>query len=46
MSMENVFYTLQEFMTFTKGVTYILVVVILFGMLGFWKFIVARDDDQ
>lgn len=44
--MENIFYTLQEFMAFTKGVTYILIVVILLGMLGFWKFIVARDDDQ
>ena len=46
MNMENIFYTLQEFMAFTKGVTYILIVVILLGMLGFWKFIVARDDDQ
>lgn len=43
--MENIFYTLQEFMTFTKGVTYILIIVILLGMLGFWKFLVARDDD-
>ena len=43
--METVFYTLQDFMTHTKGVTYILIILILIGMLGFWNFLVERDDD-
>ena len=43
--MENVFYTLQEFMTHTKGMAYILIVLTLIGLLGFWKFLTARDDD-
>jgi hypothetical protein len=43
--MDNIFYTLQDFMTHTKGVAYILIVLILLGMLGFWKFLSGRDDD-
>ena len=44
--MDNTFFTLQEFMIHTKGVTYVLMVVILFAMLGFWHFLVERDDDK
>jgi len=43
--MDNVFYTLQEFLAHTKGVSYILIVLILLGMLGFWNFLVERDED-
>ncbi len=43
--MDGVFYTLQEFMTHTKGVTYVLIIAILIVMLGFWGFLVERDDD-
>lgn len=41
----DIFYTLQDFMTYSKSVTYILIIAILFGMLGFWKFLTARDDE-
>ena len=44
--MNETFNTLQEFMTFTEGVTYVLIVVILLGMLGFWKFLAERDEDE
>ena len=44
--MGNIFHTLQEFLTYTEGVTYILIVAILFAMLGFWNFLVGRDEDQ
>ncbi|MDF1591551.1 MAG: hypothetical protein P1P89_08575 [Desulfobacterales bacterium] len=44
--MDGSFYTLQEFMTHTEGVTYVLIVVILLGMLGFWNFLVERDQDE
>lgn len=43
--MDGTFYTLQEFMTYTEGVTYILIVAILVGMLGFWIFLVERDEN-
>jgi len=43
--MDGIFYTLQEFMTYTKGVTYLLIVAILLGMWGFWNFLTGRDDD-
>ena len=43
--MDTVFYTLQEFMTHTKGVTYILIIAILLSMWGFWSFLTDRDDD-
>ncbi|MEE8480232.1 MAG: hypothetical protein V3T59_03215 [Desulfobacterales bacterium] len=43
--MDGVFYTLQEFLTYTKGVTYILVIVTLIVMVWFWRFLVERDED-
>ena len=43
--MEDVFYTLQDFLTHTEGVTYILIVATLFAIAGFWSFLSARDDD-
>jgi hypothetical protein len=43
--MDGIFYTLQDFLTYTKGVTYILIVAILFVMLGFWRFLTGRDED-
>ena len=43
--MDNIYYTLQDFLTHTKGVAYILIVIILIGMLGFWKYLTGRDED-
>lgn len=43
--MENIFYTLQDFLTHTKGVTYIIIVLTLICLMGFWNFLTARDDD-
>ena len=43
--MDNIFFTLQDYLTHTKGVAYILIVLILLGMLGFWNFLTGRDDD-
>ena len=43
--MESAFYTLQDFFAFTKGVTYILIVVILLAMLGFWRFLMGGNED-
>lgn len=43
--MDCVFHTLQEFMTFTKGITYILMVAALLSMVGFWRFLSENDED-
>jgi len=43
--MESGFYSLQDFFTFTKGMTYILVVLMLIAIGAFWTFLNGRDDD-
>ncbi len=39
------FHTLQAFLTYTKGVVYVLMVVILVSATGFWLFLTDRDKD-
>ncbi len=41
----DTFYTLHDFLVYTKGAAYILMGVILLGVLGFWLFITGRDED-
>ncbi|AOY57588.1 MULTISPECIES: sulfate respiration complex protein HmcD [Desulfococcus] len=43
--MDGIFYTLQDFMTHTKGVTYIIMVLALISITAFWRFLTDRDDD-
>jgi len=43
--MEGIYYTLQDFFTYTKSVTYILIVVVLLAMVGFWRFLTDRDEN-
>ena len=38
-------YTLQDFMTYTKGITYLIMGGILVLMPIFWQFLTDRDDD-
>ena len=42
--MENI-NTLHEFMLHTKNVTYVLIVVALLGIAGFWRFLTDRDKE-
>lgn len=44
--MEHVFYTLHDYMIYSKGWTYILMGVGLVFMLGFWRFLSERDEKQ
>ena len=44
--MGGTFYTLQDFYTHTKGVTYILIVVALIGIALFWNFLSQKDDEK
>lgn len=43
--MSGEFFTLQDFMTFTKGITYLLMVVSLCAITGFWLFLTERDTE-
>lgn len=42
--MENI-NTLHEFMLHTKNITYLLIVIALIGIAGFWLFLTERDDE-
>ncbi len=41
--MDGIFYTLQDFMTFTKGSAYLLIIAALLGILAFWRFLTERE---
>ncbi len=43
--MENIFYTLQDYMVYTKGITYLIMGGILVFMPLFWLFLTQREDD-
>ena len=43
--MDTIFYTLHDFFTHTKAVVYILIVLALFALAGFWSFLTERDQD-
>ncbi len=43
--METMYYTLHDYLTHTKGVAYILTVIILVGMFFFWNYLNGKDED-
>ena len=43
--MDGIFYTLQDFLTHTEGTTYLIIIAVLLGLLGFWNFLTDRDED-
>lgn len=43
--MDNIFYTLHDFMFHTESITYILIVLALIGFPLFWRFLTERDGD-
>jgi len=44
--MENHFYTLQDFMVYTKGAAYYLMGLMVLGILGFWLYLTGRDEEK
>ncbi len=44
--MDTVFYTLQDFMTHSKGITYLVMAGILIALPLFWCFITDRDEKK
>ncbi len=43
--MENIIYTLQDYMIYTKGITYLIMGGILIFMPLFWYFLTGREKD-
>ena len=41
----DAFYSLHDFMLRTENITYLLIVVALIGITGFWLFLSGRDGD-
>ncbi len=37
-------HTLQDFFTFTKGMTYIVAALFLLASIGFWLFLTGREE--
>lgn len=37
-------HTLQEFFAHTKGVSYILAVILLMASISFWRFLTEREE--
>ncbi len=44
--MDGMLHTFHDFMVYTKGITYILAVLALFGISGFWLFLTAGDEEE
>jgi hypothetical protein len=44
--MDKTFYTLHDFLVYTKSAAYILMGVSVLGILGFWLYITGRDEDK
>ncbi|MEJ2189038.1 MAG: hypothetical protein P8Y93_06390 [Acidobacteriota bacterium] len=40
------FYTLFDYLTHTKGVTYVFVGIFLLLFLSFWRFLTERESDR
>lgn len=44
--MDNMFYTLHDFMFRTESITYIIVIAALIAIPLFWRFLNERDGDD
>jgi hypothetical protein len=44
--MENAIFTLQDFMTHSKGVTYLVMGATLIVFVLFWNFLTGRDEKK
>lgn len=44
--MEGIFYTLQDFFTHSKSVTYVMMGLALLAFVAIWSFLVSREEDE
>lgn len=42
--MESIYYTLQDFLTHTESITYLLIIGSLIGITWFWCFLTGNDE--
>jgi hypothetical protein len=42
----DTFYTLHDFLVYTKGAAYYLMGAMILGFLGFWLYLNGRDEDK
>lgn len=40
------YHTLFDFLTYTKGITYMLIGVLLISFIPFWKFLTEREREE
>lgn len=45
-TMEPVFLNQHDFITFTKGIVYLIMAGMLVGLPLFWKFLTGNDEDR
>jgi len=45
-NMESIFYTFQEFITYTQSVVYLLAAGALVVLVLFWRFLTGRDEKK
>ena len=44
--MDGIFYTLRDFFTHSKGVTYVMMGLVLLAFVAIWCFLVSREEDS
>jgi len=44
--MENMIYTLQDYMLHTENITYIIMGMSLVGIVGFFLFLTGKQEDE
>lgn len=44
--MNHTFHTLHDFIIHTENITYWLILISLLGIVAFWRFLTARDQDD
>ncbi|MCF8070204.1 MAG: hypothetical protein K9L30_16595 [Desulfobacterales bacterium] len=44
--MNNIIYTLHDFLLHTESIVFIIMGISLLSMVGFWLFLTARDEDK
>ena len=43
--MEKIIFTLHDYMLHTESITYLLMAVSLFAILGFWFYLTEKDEE-
>ncbi len=44
--MDDMIYTLQDFMLHTENTTYVILAIYLICVVGFWQFLTKKEKDE